>query len=86
MAGDLADHPVLEYLQPGPQPDDDAATHGIGCLFENVVGRLCRVGDGEQVKKIIKLFFGTHGQKPVDLTDIAPFRWEALVHVQHQRF
>ena len=84
VAGDLPDQPVLEYLQPCPQPDDDAAAHRVGCLAEDVVGRLCRVGDREQVEEAVKLLFTAHGQQLVHLPDILPLRREPLVHIQHE--
>ena len=84
VAGDLPNQPVLEYLQPCPQPDDDTAAHRVGCLAEDVVGRLCRVGDREQVEEAVQLLFAAHGQQLVHLPDVLPLRREPLVHIQHE--
>ena len=53
VAGDLPDQLVLEYLQPCAKPYDDAAAHRVGRLLEDVIGRLCRVGDRKQVEKAV---------------------------------
>ena len=54
VASDLADEPVLEYLKPGSQTDDDAAAHRIGGLLEDVVRCLGRVRYREQVKQAVQ--------------------------------
>ena len=86
VAGNLPDQFVLEYLQPCAKPDDDAAAHRVGRLLEDVIGRLCRVGDREQVKEAVKLLLGVHGQQLIDLSDVLSLRRESLVHIQHKGF
>ena len=82
----MPDQLILEYLQPCAKSDDDAAAHRVGCLFEDVIGRLCRMGDREQVKEAVQFLLGVHGQQFIDLPDVLSLRWESLVHIQHKGF
>ena len=74
----------MKHLEPGPQPDDDAAPDTFAGLLENVVGGLGRVGDGEYIEQGIQLLLAARGEKLVDLSDTAPVLRVALLHVEHQ--
>ena len=76
MCGNIANVPVLEHLKPGPQTDDDAAAHIFRRLLENGVRRFGGMGHRKYVEERVQLFFRTHSQQLVHLSDIFDFRRE----------
>ena len=59
---DVANIPVLENLQSGAEPDDNAAAHTLRRLLENVVGCFGGVREGKNIKERLQILFGAGGE------------------------
>src|SRR5699024_9264598 len=80
-AGDLTDQLRLEDLQPGAEPDDDAAAHRVRSLLKQVEGALGRVLDRQYLKHLPQFGIRTLGQQAVDLPDVALLRRVAQIDI-----
>ena len=82
---DVANIPVLENLQSGAEPDDNAAAHTLRCLLENAVGRFGRMRNRKNTKKRVQLLFGAGGNQLIHLADILLFLGIAGGNIEDQR-
>ena len=82
---DVANIPVLENLQSGAEPDDNAAAHTLRRLLENAVWRFGRMREGKNIKKRIQFLFGTGGEQLVHFADVLLFLGIAGGNIEDQR-
>ena len=85
VAGNGADVRILEHLQPGAEPDNDAAAHALRGLPEDTVRRSGRMPQRERVKQLVQFLFRAAYKQLIRFANVPTLRWIAALDKQDER-